>query len=155
MAFEIAFLDDPLPAELSGTGRSACLARITIGDFQERLVIPLDVWSRADYQRQWVDGLSRIVTRGRDTSALFTGMHDFTTSNFAPVCWLLYKDAGVVHVQNRWLPRQSLPAHFNPYKWYDRLPRRETRTPEGYQVSEWDTTVDALAAWRSRLTTVE
>jgi hypothetical protein len=149
--FELVFLDEPVPGYSLGTDQQAGYAQITIQEFREKLIIPLDHWSREDYRRQWLDGASRVVMQGANTSALFTEMYDFSLSHYAPVCWQLYKEGDTVYVQNRWLPRKTLPRNFDPFNWYDNLPPQKISTPEGDQISVWKTTISALAAWRSKL----
>lgn len=153
--FEIAFLDEPVPNYLLGTNQQVSYAQITIEDFREKLIIPLDYWNREDYRKQWLNGVDRLITQRGNISALFTGMYDFALSNFGPMCWLLYRESGTdtVNVQNQWLPRETLPVRFDPYEWYDRLPPRETHS-EGDQISEWKTTITALSIWRSKLSEV-
>jgi hypothetical protein len=34
--------------------------RITIDDFTERFIMPLEYWSIEDYEKQWREGLDRI-----------------------------------------------------------------------------------------------
>jgi hypothetical protein len=155
MYFEILFLEEPVPRHFLGESQKACYARITIAEFSERIIVPLDFWSQENYRAQWIDGVSRLVVGRREVSALYTEVYNFNHSHFAPVCWLLYREGETVYVQNKWLPRETLPHDFNPLEGYKSLPPRETRTPEGDQISEWITNINALATWRSKLMAVD
>ena len=57
--------------------------QITIGNFTERFVIPLDSWSIDQYIQQWKEGLTHIKTH--DVSCLVTAVQNLYTNPLIPI----------------------------------------------------------------------
>jgi contact-dependent growth inhibition (CDI) system CdiI-like immunity protein len=111
---------------------------IHIGDFSESIYVPLDYWSRADYERQWKEGLERIKIH--DTSCLVATIHDPKIRKFVD-WWELYKINNVIYVQNGWLIEHLYDEivgdnQFTPDTCYNFITPRVAAS-EGHTVSEW------------------
>lgn len=59
MPFSISLRDEPLPG--SSLGDAAMLADIVLGEESDTFDAFIGFWSQADYRRQWLEGIARIV----------------------------------------------------------------------------------------------
>lgn len=112
---------------------------ITIGSFSESIVIPIDLWGKEDYLRQWKEGLERIKTH--DTSCLVNFIYN---PRIRPLLkwWILYKVNNVVCVQNLMYPDfvyEEIIGNklFTPDTCYNFIPPRITEFEDGGKPSEW------------------
>jgi hypothetical protein len=113
--------------------------KITIGDFAETIVVPVDLWKKEDYERQWQEGLARIKTH--DTSCLVTFIYD---PHIRPLLewWILYRVNNIVCVQNLMFSDfvyQEIIGDkpFTPDTCYDFIPPRVIEFEDGSRPSEW------------------
>jgi hypothetical protein len=124
-----------------------CKSQITIGDFKESFIMPLDSWTSKEYKRQWQEGLERI--KQEDTSCLITAVRTLEKRPRIEL-WILYKVGGMIFIQNHLLGGKifkeravNLPA-FDTKTCYLYIPPRETLTDEGEKLSEWSLSVDEI-----------
>lgn len=101
----------PVAKEWIQPGEKASLGQIKIGNFQERILIPTEYWSPADYRQQWIEAVDQISKTG-DATALITEMYDPSDANFIK-CWPIYKEGNTIHIQNRILFLDQLPDQFD------------------------------------------
>src|SRR3990167_11412149 len=73
---------------------------ITMGDYKETFVMPLNSWTIEDYKQQWKEGLERIKTY--DESCLVSLAQDLDTLPMV-FMWVLYKLKGVIYIQQHLL----------------------------------------------------
>lgn len=152
MSFNIDFLDDPVPSSKLSPGEVATFAKITIGDFSERMVVPLNYWSRSDYHRQWVGAIKRLLEAEENTPvALITEMYDPVKPAFALMWWPLYRRADKVYIRNGFLPFDQVPHPFSLDTAYNLILPRDTTSRSGETISEWVTTVAELEEWATSL----
>lgn len=112
---------------------------INIGSFSETIVIPVDLWTKEDYEKQWKEGLERIKTH--DVSCLVTFIYN---PQVKPLLewWILYKVNGFVCIQNVMYSDFVYNAEignqpFTPESCYNFIPPRVTEFEDGSRPSEW------------------
>jgi hypothetical protein len=130
-------------------GLPAHEGRITIGDFQEILYMPINSWTIEEYQQQWKDGLERIKTQ--DTSCLVATAQNMDTFPFI-MLWTLYRVNDKVFFHNQMLnteiakeldPSINL-SDFSAKTCYQFVNPRITNeegqgvSEEGTRISEWN-----------------
>src|SRR3990167_9946853 len=82
---------------------------ITMGDYKETFVMPLNSWTIGDYKQQWKEGLARIKTHDKSCLVNFVqNMH----ANPMVVMWVLFKVKDIVYIGQRLLNRQ-IAKEFN------------------------------------------
>jgi CdiI N-terminal domain len=122
---------------LSHTGQ------ITIGDFTETFIMPLDNWPIEEYQQQWKKGIERLKTH--KYSCLVATVQNLETNGLVNL-WLLYKDKDTIFIQNELLNKSILQemniplkmSDFNSTTCYDFITYpRVTLTECGAKISEW------------------
>lgn len=63
--------------------------KITIGNFSEKFVMPINDWSLNKYKQQWEEGFERLKTH--ESSCFVTTVQNFTTDPLIEI-WAAYKD---------------------------------------------------------------
>jgi hypothetical protein len=78
-------------------GLPSHIGKITIGDFWETFVMPLNSWDLEEYRKQWKLGLERIKTH--KSSCLIVTAQNLL---FHPLVftWTLYKEDQTIFIQN-------------------------------------------------------
>lgn len=137
MSFAIQFCGPYNPDENTYKGE------IVIGDHTESFWAPLWYWSVADYERQWKEGLIRVV-EGQTKSCLITSMNDPTLAKFI-FWWPLYRVGNQIYIQNHILFLDKR-LRFSEKDLYERVPDREVLSDEGDPISEWATTTEVLSS---------
>lgn len=153
MAFTIEFLKEPIPDNWLLPGEDGILARITIGDFDEKETILTNYWSRIEYINQWIEACSRIID-GNDgiKSAIATAVHDPSDPKHGYVIawWPLYKVGDKVYIRNGSVPfvEKGSPVDLNNLYEYvaDRIVTDEN------PPSEWEITLNELKIFKEELT---
>lgn len=90
---------------------------LVLGDYKERFVVHMDIWSKGDCVFQWKRGLNRVLSGER--SALITDMHTPITSNHL-VWWPMWKLGNEVVFHN-----QLLFFEKHEKLWCERLKRHK------------------------------
>lgn len=146
MSFAIKFLDEPVPKErLSGENVKAILGSIVIDDFEEKLEIITNYWSRDDYVKQWINAIERLDTSSDSTSVLVTQFIDKPGSPYVAELWPLYREDVTVYIQNSYLLPSKVDYPLTTQEIYKSLDKRSKG------VSEWTVTINDLKAWASQL----
>jgi len=91
------------------------------------------------YLRHWESALRRLV-EGENKSALITPYADPTVAKYI-FWWPLYRDGDTVYVQNHMLHYNQLAGPFSILDPWKSIHERRTVTPDGRQISEWETDV--------------
>lgn len=100
-------------------------------------VDPGSQWSKADYQKQWRDGLKRIVDGKRKSCLVISLPYREFADLF--VFWSIHRIEGHVVFRMHVRSPDQLPRNFDPAKPYRIVPRRETvdrprRTTAEYRI---------------------
>ena len=86
------------------------------------------------------------VVAGHDGALLVSSLTDPSNSNFI-FMWPMWRKGDIVWVQNHVLFLDEIVGGFEPEQPHLHLPARETVSADGERVSEWTTSVRALAAF--------
>jgi hypothetical protein len=122
-------------------GLSSHEGQITIDDFKETFVMPLNSWNLEDYKKQWQEGIARLKTHKR--SCLVTSIQNMASGHPSIIMWTLYKEDDIVFVQNNLLISETTKGRsvkltdFNLTTCYKFTKPRKTLTQEGRKISEW------------------
>ena len=138
--FNIYLTEDRVPE--TDPGVKAVYGRIQIGRDYETFTASLIRWTAGDYERHWIAALRRLINGG-DGSALITSYIDPVAEGFL-IWWPLYRSGDAIFVQNQMLFFDSLIQPFDVEHPWDSLRRRETVNAEGFEISEWRTTIDDI-----------
>lgn len=120
-------------------GLPSCIGEITLNNFKETFVMPLEWWHQKDYKQQWLEGLERIFTHKR--SCLITSVQN---PYLRPHInwWILYKEGDTIFIQNQIifgsLYRQKMKHNpFDSKTCYRHLPKKRSIYTDGEKISEW------------------
>lgn len=145
--FSIEFMDQSSPH----ASDHDIMGEITIGDFKEKIILPLGYWSKQDYYRQWATALTNLIdSKFNGRTALLTQMHDPKTANFIR-CWPLHREGESVYIQECILFMDQLPEPFNPNHIENYIASREAVNEDGDEISEWSISIDELKEWLVKL----
>ena len=145
MTFCIRFLNElDLNYELVEKATYAC---ISIRDFQEQFLTPLDYWNRMDYECHWRSSLSSILDSSLPT-CLITAISNPEQSNFIN-WWLLYPVGVEIYLRNHILFLADLRESFDPYNPSQFIPKREVFNEDGELISEWSVSFDEIRSFLS------
>jgi hypothetical protein len=141
--FDIRFIRDEVEslAEFLGEGAWGLRGRITLGEYTEEFVALLRTWTRADYERHWVQAARRMAD-GADRTAFFTSAYEFR--------WTLWRVGERVVAQEHFLTAEHFPEPFDPDDLYTHIQDRRTRTDDGAAISEWTLDLAGVAAFAAR-----
>lgn len=155
MAFSIEFIDEKsLRSRIALAGRSARWARITIGDFSERMIISTHLWSEQQYRLQWIEGLERLLLRGEPKSYLVTDIYEPSSvadSWYAIMGWSLFREDDDIYIRNQFLASDRFSKPFRLDNIYTVMDDRSTEDEEGHKVSEWKSSVVDMQAFLDSL----
>jgi len=145
MSFSIAFTEEKIPSGWIDRNEKASMATITIGDFVERHLVPLNFWTIEDYRKQWLTAVSRFMQEGN--AVLITEMYDPKEANFIKGWSLKKSTKGRVDIINCIFFLDEI-ASFDS----NNLHRFAHHTLEDTsEVSHWEIAVDDLKYWQSTL----
>jgi hypothetical protein len=114
-----------------------------LGDFEEHFFSSMEYWREPDYERQWMEGLERILT-GATRSCLITSIgHPEASTGLW--WWILYRSGNRIHVQNAMCFFAQLREAFDPSNPYAAVPSRTVVTEDGDPISEWIITIGEVA----------
>jgi hypothetical protein len=142
--FDIYLTDEIVP-ESEGY---AVYSNIRLGNSTETFVTSLVNWTREQYEQQWIKACRRMIG-GSSQSALIASYVEPSMSEFL-VWWPLYREGGIVHVQNCLLIYSELS---NPFTIDDPWPfvqERQVLTGDGLEVSEWDIQIQDIREFLDR-----
>jgi hypothetical protein len=149
--FAIRFSDeDRFEPELDarGVGTPHRFVQTTMGDYESRTAAPLNFWSEADYEAQWMGGAERLLS-GAESSCLVKRMEDPANDDQVVEFWELHRiDADSVIVQSRapWAPTSGGPL--DPSLIYEAVFPLATEH-EGLPPLQWRIGIVDLANWLS------
>ena len=103
--------------------------------------LPLDNWSRADYQRQWIEAAQRLLG-GAERTAFFTSAFQF--------CWAMSREREMVYVHEHLLVEETLIAPFDPADPYRQIAEPYSGLEDGCEISEWRLNTADIEAFVAR-----
>jgi hypothetical protein len=124
--FDIAFIcDEP---EVQEEGWFGLWGEIVLGAYRERFLAPLDVWSRRDYERQWIEAANRLMT-GDGRTAFVTVARQFW--------WTMWREQEAVFVHEEMLTPERYARSHGDRVPYELIEDRRTVNEEGEPIAEW------------------
>lgn len=128
--FDIAFMTDtPERQDEDGEGWDGLRGRITLGAYTEGFIAPLGYWSRADYERQWVEAAGRILGQAARGA--------FCTDPFR-FWWTMWRKGEAILVHEEFLTPERLAQVTDyaavPYHLIEDSPKH---SEDGELISEW------------------
>jgi hypothetical protein len=127
--------------------RTSGRGEIVLGQFVERFESPFDFWTAADYERQWVEGVTRIL-HGASKSVLVTSMIQPEAANFI-MWWPMYRSDNAVIYRNHILLMDQVKQPFEINNLYSFVPDRADSVDEEHSISEWTLDLDQLKSFAS------
>ena len=144
--FDISFLD--AEPELQEEGCYGIAGTVSLGDYRESFVSPLAVWSRDQYEAQWLEAAARLVN-GEERSAFFTSAFQFW--------WAMWRRGNLVYVHEELLVPQRLatlgPTFDLTRAPYELLGPYEAVNEDGKAISEWQLSIADVRDYLRRRST--
>lgn len=141
--FNLEFLSGPERGE-SGT---FAWGRITLGSVQEEFQAPLQTWTAADYERQWLQAAARLT--GGALSAVFV-THTVHPKAAYHIGWPAWREDDRVYVQERLFLSEQLPGPFEADRAETYVGTRAEVSEEGNPISQWQVRLSDVAAYVER-----
>ncbi|MEU8971564.1 barstar family protein [Streptomyces monashensis] len=136
------------PSSTDAAAGVGAVGRITVRDFGENFPMDLSHWDVARYQASWVRALKVLEGADDAVSCLISSITDPEKSNFIR-CWPLYRSGSVVHVQNSIIFLEGVEDEFTAEEPWLFVEPRSTIDEDGYEISEWQTTIDEVREFLS------
>lgn len=122
------------------------LGEITLGSFIEQFEMNLSTWSVERYQRQWYEGIQKILD-GASKSCLMTSFWREDDA-FGGEWWPMYRVQDYVIVQDQFIRPDIFSQkfdNFDPDDPYPSIPDRESVNEDGQKISEWSVPFNQIA----------
>lgn len=107
---------------------------LALGDARLFFLVDLSHWSVADYERQWHEGITRLL-RGAPSTALMMAYRG--PGDEPHLMWALWRDGERVHAQQHTLLPAELDAPFDARAPYAHVGERVPATEHGLPIAEW------------------
>ncbi|MGH7585403.1 MAG: hypothetical protein ACREMH_04070 [Gemmatimonadales bacterium] len=141
--FRIRFLT---PALLDGQGSPLAGAELLLGTDRVRFLADLRYWGIGEYERQWREGISRLV-HGGVASALVTA-YGGPDPDASHRMWGLWRDADHVYAQELTVLASELDAPFDPSAPWPHVGEHVPAAEQGLSILELRCDLlPLLAAW--------
>jgi hypothetical protein len=111
-------------SRVDAQGVSYAEGELTAGEHSERFRSDLSVWRKADYEKQWKQGVARLLS-GAQSSALVTSFSGAGADGSVELL-PLSRHGGTVLVGERAVLAEGLPEPFEVSAVYDVVAERET-----------------------------
>lgn len=120
-------------------GVKCCFGVIEIGTFREIFHMPVNVWSLAVYEQQWIEGIKRL--QNHDSSCLVTEIQTRTKKPQATL-WAFYKEEKKLYIQKLVLFGELIKEplknkFFTTTTCYDFIVPRGLDMQHNLKASEW------------------
>jgi hypothetical protein len=136
------------PALVNEAGWPHAGAELTAGVTRLHHRVDLRYWRIADYQRQWREGIARLVN-GAHSSAL---MSSFSGAGDAPhLMWALWRQGAHIYIQSHCVLPAHLAAPFDPRAPYEHVGARIPITENHLPMDEWRVEFGQLLAFGLRI----
>jgi hypothetical protein len=110
--------------------------------------VDLRYWRISDYQRQWREGIARLVS-GAPSSALMTAFSGVSGEPHS--MWALWREAAYVYIQPHCVVPAHLAAPFDPRLPYEHVGGRIPVLENALPMDEWRVDLDRLLAFGLRI----
>jgi len=128
---------------------------ITIGDYKETFVMPLNSWTLEEYKQQWKEGVDRLKTHNE--SCLVNLIQNMNANPMVEM-WTLHKVNNTVYIQQQLLNRMiaeelNIPikiSEFNSKTCYKFINHRIANekghgvNEDGEELSEWNVNINDI-----------
>ena len=131
------------PSVVNEEGWQHAGGELVVGDGRLCFLVDLTFWGIADYQRQWHDGISRLL-QGAPSTALMSAYRGPGIS--AHTMWALWRDDGHVYVQEHAVLPAELDVPFDPSNPYAHVGERIPATENALPIPEWRVPVEHVQA---------
>jgi len=109
-------------------------AELVLGPHRRCFVVDLGVWDLGQYERQWREGIARLV-QGAPSTALLSS---YRGERGEPhLMWAFWRDQGHVYVQEHPVVPADLEEPFDPSNPYPHVGERIPALEEGLAIPEW------------------
>lgn len=126
----------------SDSGESLMLGELRIADVTERFAAVMGPWDARDYQRQWLEGIERLLN-GATRSALVVSISPRQASDYRQ--WLpMWREGQTVYLQVQFMDWTAGDLKDDPAKLYDAIGLLVRENEEGDQYATHETSVDEL-----------
>ena len=126
--FDIEFIaDEPEHLDEGEDAWVALRGRTTLGDYQEEFYASIGYWSRADYERHWIEAARRFLD-GADRTGFYTSAFQFW--------WVMWREGEAIYVREMLMVEDTLIAPLNPEDPYRQIGERDTLSEDDHEVSE-------------------
>jgi hypothetical protein len=131
------------PAVMNEEGWQHAGGELVVGDARMCFLVDLTYWGMGDYHHQWREGISRLL-QGAPSTALMTAYRG--PGDSAHVMWAMWREEGLVYVQEHSVLPADLDARFDPNDPYPHIGARIPAAESGLPIPEWHVTIEHLHA---------
>jgi hypothetical protein len=127
---------------------AVAMGQIVLGDFVEEFEMILGTWNRERYERQWAEGIQRLLD-GASKSCLISSFWG-DKSKFGGEWWRMYRVKDEVVIQNQLIRPDIFDRHFenfDPDNPYASIPERRSTNNDGQSISEWFVPFTQVTPW--------
>ena len=121
---------------------------ITLGDHTQGFVAPLDLWSRRQYEAQWIAAACRLL-EGQECTAFFTSVSDPAVVEYQR-WWPVWREDKRLYVQEHLLKLELLDPPFDLSDPYVHIHERQQISEGGHRIAEWRLRLADMAAFVER-----
>lgn len=129
-------------ARTDDAGWLHAVGALTLGRATEGFESDLGTWSMADYERQWREGVARLLG-GHTSSALLTSYRGPDAAYH--FMWPVWREGTDAIFQERLLLTEQLDEPFTTDRLYEVVGERMMIDEEGQRVAEWVVPLGHLA----------
>jgi hypothetical protein len=122
------------PAVQAEDGALQAGGELRLGNQRVGFVVDLRYWSVADYERQWKDGVSRLL-HGAPRSALMTAYRG--PGEGTHLIWALWRDGDYIYAQEHPVVVTELDPPFDPFDPYGHVGERIPTSVHNLPIQEW------------------
>lgn len=122
------------PSVVNEDGLPHAGAELVLGAERLRFLLDLSHWSIAAYERQWREGIARVL-HGAPSSALMIAYRG--PGDEVHRMWGLWRDAGQLYVQEHSVVAAELDDPFDPAQPYAHVGQRIAAAEHGLPIAEW------------------
>ena len=123
------------PTFMDDEGRWHAGGELMLGTARLCFLADLSYWAVGHYERQWRDGISRLVHG--PSSALMTSYRGPGVALAHHTMWALWREEDQVWVQEHTVVAAELDAPFNPNEPYEHVGVRVPAAENGLPIPEW------------------
>jgi hypothetical protein len=107
---------------------------LVLGNERLHFLVDLRYWSVAAYERQWREGIARLV-RGEPSAALMTAYRG--PGDEPHIMWALWRDESYVYAQAQTVLPAELDSPFDPMASHLHIGERIPASDNGLPIPEW------------------